>query len=244
VAIWEFPLHEDGFLASLIDLQDHGFRGLFKTKRPKRLLKNNCSVEELLKLVVGHEEYNKQYLFDQQFSHRGWSGMVSVIEERPDSLLNPRKIKLEELIKFELLLEIDALDYQFGDQWKPLCDGITEGPMDLMADVQSTELNEVFIILQDAFEWSYYDLALTGIEVLQNRKTSRSVGKSFQAVFCIDERECSIRRHIEQVDVECETLGMPGFSESNFSFNLKMQSSLINFVRLLLHQNISLRSMM
>jgi uncharacterized protein YbcC (UPF0753/DUF2309 family) len=41
---------------------------------------------------------------------------------------------------------------------------------------------------------------------------------SFQAIFCIDEREDSIRRHIEAVDKRCETLGAPGFFGVEFYF--------------------------
>ena len=41
---------------------------------------------------------------------------------------------------------------------------------------------------------------------------------SFQAIFCIDEREDSIRRHIEAVDKNCETFGAPGFFGVEFYF--------------------------
>jgi uncharacterized protein len=51
-----------------------------------------------------------------------------------------------------------------------------------------------------------------------NGSKSSATEKSFQAFFCIDERECSIRRHIEHVDPSRETLGTPGFFEVEFYF--------------------------
>ena len=85
-------------------------------------------------------------------------------------------------------------------------------PVDLFADVPSTELNEVFTLWQDAFEWSYYDEVLAGISSREKKRTQNHFPeKSFQAMFCIDERECSLRRHIEYVDPDCETFGTPGF---------------------------------
>ncbi|MBU6342738.1 MAG: DUF2309 family protein [Bacteroidetes bacterium] len=219
VAIQEFPSTPMGFLKAMIDLEQHSFTSFFKTARAKKLLlAENHSISDLLDIVVGDPKYYAQYLFDQQFSHRGWSGMAAILGERPDSNMNVKRINLDELIIFELLMEIDALDYKFGQGWQPLAHHFNEPPVDILAEVPRTELQEIFMIWQDAFEWSYYDEALSGIEQLKQRQKSGDNAKSFQAIFCIDERECSLRRHVEAADKQCETLGMPGFFGVEFFF--------------------------
>ncbi len=218
ISIWQFPANENGFLGALRRLESNGFTSFFKTKRAQLLLQGSCELGQLLKIVVGKEAYYEQYLFDQQFSHHGWSGIVSAIEDNPGALLDSRAITLHDLITFELLLEIDALDAQLGTGWLPLCSRVSSAPADLFADVDTTEVQEVFAIWQDAFEWSYYDEVLAGIAQGKNSAPQTAVTKSFQALFCIDERECSIRRHIEQVDRDCETLGTPGFFGVEFFF--------------------------
>lgn len=218
ISIWQFPANENGFLGALRMLESNGFTSFFKTKRARQLLQGPCELSQLLPIVVGKEAYYEQYLFDQQFSHHGWSGIVSAIEDNPGALLDTRAITLHELIVFELLLEIDALDAQLGTGWPPLSSRVSSAPAPLFTDVATTEVQEVFAIWQDAFEWSYYDEVLAGIAQGKNTAPQTTTRKSFQALFCIDERECSIRRHIEQVDRNCETLGTPGFFGVEFFF--------------------------
>ena len=211
VSIWKFPIQEGGFIASLQQLEKESYTSIFKTPRAKEWLLNKpLHLTDLLETVVGDAAYFEQYLFDQQFSHRGWSGMVGAIEQAPHSLLDSRKISLRELIIFELLLEIDALDFSLGNHWKPLCTVVTSPPLNLFEEVASTELQEVFRLFQDAFEWSYYDGVIAGLKLGKNPEKNEKT-TSFQALFCIDERECSLRRHIENIDPHCETLGTPGF---------------------------------
>lgn len=83
-------------------------------------------IADLLKIVVGDEAYFEQYLFDHQFSHRGWPGMASTVEAMPHSFDN-KNISLYDLIVFELLLEIDALDSELGKNWKPLSSNLNTG---------------------------------------------------------------------------------------------------------------------
>jgi len=219
ISMWSFPANDQGFLSAIRAIERNSFTSFFKNKRAKSLLINNkCDLGSLLKLVVGHETLYAQYLFDQQFAHQGWSGMVAAVESQPETLINSKKITLEELIAFELLLEIDVLDTHFGETWSALGHKIEEKPLAIFAAVPRTELNEVFEIWQEAFEWTYYDQVLAGIQTPKPARKSANAGRSFQAMFCIDDRECSFRRYLENTDPNCETFGTPGFFGVEFFY--------------------------
>jgi hypothetical protein len=225
ISLWKFPVSEKGFLASLREMEQNGFSSFFKSERAARLLmEEDCGITDLLKIVVGDPGLFKQYLFDQQFAHPGWSGMVSVIEDSPESLVYPRQISLRELIFFELLMEVDALDNQFKENWLPLSRGLVRKQPDLFAAVEQTELDQVLAIWQQAFEWTYYDQVLAGLKQQKEKPESRKT-KSFQALFCLDDREGSFRRYVEQLDPDCQTYGTPGFFGVEFYFQ-PHQSSL------------------
>ena len=218
ISIWTFPIREKTFLASIREMEGNSLSSFFRRKRAKDLLLNTgCEIADLLKILVGDESLYKQYLFDQQFAHQGWSGMVSTIEDQPFTILDPRKLSMHDLIVFELLMEIDALDYEFGNRWLPLATKLKDRPVELFADVVETEMHEVLFIWQEAFEWSYYDQVLAGLISRKNEENKIKL-KSFQAMFCIDDRECSFRRYIERFDKSCETFGTPGFFSTEFYY--------------------------
>lgn len=217
IAINKFPIANQSFLESIKTIEQNSFASFFKTKKVRELfLTGNYSITDLLYLLVGEVEYFEQYLFDQQFAHHGWSGFVSAVEDNPQTLLERKNITLRELVSFELLLELDVLTYELGNNWQPLAKNLVIPPVNLFANVPKIELAEVIELWQDAFEWSYYDTVLAGILISQNKSVTSF--PSFQAIFCIDERECSIRRHIEATDRECETFGAPGFFGVEFYF--------------------------
>lgn len=220
IAIWRFPIDKLGFLASLVELEKNGVSSIFKTSKIKKIfLDGNYTLSELLEKLVGDESLFEQYVFDQQFSHQGWSGMVSVIENLPETLLETRRITLLELIKLECLLEMDAIEDKMGANWKPLGKNIIHKPSPLFSEVPLSEYFETIAIWQKAFEWTYYDEVLNGLRENTKFKNSESgIEKSFQAMFCIDDRECSYRRYLELEDPNCETFGTPGFFGVEFFF--------------------------
>jgi uncharacterized protein len=211
VSIWNMPTAELGFWEGLRSLEKKAFSSLFKTAEAKKmLLENSCTVESLLHEIVGDENYFERYIFDQQFAHPGWSGMSAVLEANGSSLLDKRKISLEELIKFELLLEYDFLYSKFGKKIPKLSAAVKNLSADLFEPVSYSEIFEVYQLWQEAFEWTYYDQVLKGIKQADSLTTTHN-GRSFQAMLCIDDREGSFRRYIEKLDAECKTFGTPGF---------------------------------
>jgi len=218
IAIWHFPVWHKGFLSSIREIERTSLVGFLRTKRAKALLLDpTTTVEQLLDLLVGDPSLYEQYLFDQQFAHPGWSGLVAVVETTPESLLDPRKITLKDLITLELLFEIDVLDDHFPKGWTPLAKGLIEHPSALFAPVEMTEADEVAAIWQEALEWTYYDEALQGILQNVERALPEAEGEA-QGLFCIDDRECSFRRHLEELDPTFETYGTPGFFGVEFYY--------------------------
>jgi uncharacterized protein YbcC (UPF0753/DUF2309 family) len=220
ISIWDFPTENRSFIENIKHLESNTFASFFKTKEAKnKLFEDGNSIEKMLQIIVGDEAYFQPYLIDQQFAHQGWSGMVSAIEDNPSTLLVAKKISLKDIIFFELLLEYDTIIDRLGKEWKPIAASLDNSEKEVINSKTSyklSELDEILILFQESFEWSYYD---TVLNALSSQFIKENIDeKSFQALFCIDDRECSIRRWIEKTDSSCETYGTPGFFGVEFYF--------------------------
>lgn len=205
------------FFETLCQLQNNKAITIFHSQFVNDCLANTeINLEKLLLRLVGDEKLIEQYIFDQQFAHPGWSGMVNTVATQPHTLVKPRSINLTELLVFECLLEIDYLCLHYGEDWPSIATSITFTPAQpLWGKVEKTELDDVLEIWQYAFEWGFYEQVLAAIstkqqihKIQQQRKPQEA---AIQAIFCIDDRECSIRRHVETVIPNAETFGTPGF---------------------------------
>ncbi len=218
ISISSFPFHQHHFLDGIRQLNNSSVVKLFKSKRVSELLNQKENLlETLLHMVVGNKKYYEHYLYDQQFAHPGWSGMVSILEDAPSSLLDKRNITIKDFIILELLIEIDVLDQKFGVNWKPLAHQLAKRIEPYFNHHNYHELFDVYALWQEAFEWTYYDEVLKGLQ-LQNDEIIEKKQISFQAVFCIDDRECSFRRHLEKQDNQCATFSTAGFFNMAFYF--------------------------
>lgn len=215
ISVWNFPIKDLGFLAAMRHLESNGTVSFFKKRRAKELLKNTTlHMEDCLAILVGKKELYERYLFDQQFAHPGYSGMVSVLSADAHALIDERQIDFVDWMIFECLLEIDALDAQFGEIWMPIGQN-ARSIRDLFAPIEMTALDEVKRIWQEAYEWTYYNEVLNG---LKEKSIVEEKNPELQGIFCIDDRECSIRRYIEEGHPGVQTFGTAGFFGVEFYF--------------------------
>ncbi|WP_255702458.1 putative inorganic carbon transporter subunit DabA [Fulvivirga ulvae] len=204
------------FLMFVKEVEQNEQGRIFKSSRPRKLLvEGQCNIGDLLKILVEDQALFEQYLFCQQFSHPGWSGMVSAIEHQPDKLPDGKNITLHDLICLELLLEIDALDHKFGEAWEPLGVGAGYLADPLLQTGPLTEPEEVLLLWQEAFEWSCFDNVVKSI--LQP-PTQKSDPKRFQVMFCMNDKEYSLKNCIEQIRPDIETFDTPGYFGVEFYF--------------------------
>ncbi len=221
ISITRFPVSDKGFLHSIRLVEEQSVVRMFKSERVHNLLfDEKTNIDSLLDLLVGDKSLFDEYLFDQQFEHPGWSGMVSVLESNPETLFDSRVVSLREFIILELFLEIETLDAHFGQTWKPAAYSVMdyhEGQ--LFSFVPENKLHLALLVWHEAMEWTFYDNVLTGIEQTSSKEPPIAViPNTFQAVFCIDDRECSLRRYLEKIDPNCATFGTAGFFNIEFYF--------------------------
>ena len=95
-----------------------------------------------------------------------------------------------------------------SDQWN-----------ELLAEVETFDSLQRRKTFQLAFESAYRQQVLNAYQLHSQKVGLRQVDRinqnkprpSFQIVCCIDDREESFRRHLEEIDPECETFGAAGF---------------------------------
>lgn len=205
-----FPNSKKGLLHAIAFMQSQTLFNLFHSARVTELLNSESpSIKVLLKILVGEERFFEQYLFDQQFAHPGWSGIVATIEKSPKTLFSHKEVTLYDFIYLELLFEIDALDSAFGSgNWNPIASYTQDEPINITGKVKLTDTWGLKQIWQQSLEFTHYNKVLKGLRKGDIVK-EESATPSFQALFCIDDREESIRRNIEMLDPNCETYGTP-----------------------------------
>lgn len=169
--------------------------------------------------MVGEPSLYAQYLLEVLLAHPGWSGMVRIIETQPQALLAPRAISLKQLLAVELACELAFLDKKRGHAFIRIADlpNLQAIPL-LERDAVKPQVPLKMRVWHEAMEWSLHSELLEALRTQPPAPLGLAQTPKVQALFCIDDRECSLRRYLEELDSGIETFGAPGFFGIDFLY--------------------------
>ena len=225
ISRWSLPKDGEHFWDCVVRLAKNSLLPLYPLNESavNELLAENPDrvIQVCLQKIVGDEGLYEQYLLEMLLAHPGWSGMVHVIEQNPKALLARREISLKELIAVELALELAFLHNRKGHQFP--CIAVVPHPdgTPLLKDgALSPAIPLRLRVWHEAMEWSLHSELLLALRpnTLSGVATVDKSLPSAQALFCIDDRECSLRRHLEEINPTVETFGAAGFFGIDFFY--------------------------
>lgn len=166
-------------------------------------------LETLLVRFVPDEKYRTAFLLEVLLELSGWAGLVHQLEKHPDALLFARPIALHEFTALYLALLVGftpnaALSIPEG--YAPPALLSHEVP----AENMSTQLRRLW---HEAWELSHAMGVMAAMRDKSHRqkiRSNRAQDAKVQAFFCIDDRECSLRRLVEEFSPDIETFGVAG----------------------------------
>jgi uncharacterized protein YbcC (UPF0753/DUF2309 family) len=213
-------------------------------------------IESELKLTNLKEQDWKDYILENLYDLRGWSGIVNRLEVDPSVVPVKRpNLNLKDLIAIKLILErvlnnhlstkysIKLTNDQLETYYKYKTTMLQNAyvvfhimkhlalPIQKIIDFNENEIKTIVHhaiqfsdqiktgIWHEAYEKTFYHKGLSSL-YLHNKMNSqiKDITKDSQILFCIDDREESIRRHIEYIDNKVETLGVVGFFGLDMNF--------------------------
>lgn len=188
-------------------LSDARIRRLFQEPRDRIIL--HC-----LDRLVGDASLYERYLHEMMLSKGGWYAMANMIARDSQSLMSPKNINVEQVLALELMIELGWMLREQGDDFVPLAKALPS----LAAQSPYSHVDPCLALWHEAYEWTHYTDALKALQT-QSADRRCSVGApSAQAFFCIDDRECSLRRYLEQQDPSIQTFASAGHYAIDFMF--------------------------
>lgn len=236
LAYWPMPDREKGLWRCFCGI--YSKTNIFSTKFLKTLkgfvvgvkhLSAEETLSHLLQRLSIPDDHLDDYMFHTLYRFKGWVGTIKALEETPEWIPNHDiHASYKEVIPIILALELSAIEciceisglkipvYKPEPLYNPYFVAALVNAMGIKHDgtfpkeiTQFTDENRQEI-WQRAYEDTLYNQFLSTYQKGAIEGKPEYKLPNYQVFTCIDEREESFRRHLEQIDPGAETLSAAG----------------------------------
>lgn len=218
-SLFPMPHNENGLLATFFDLVFKSYINLDPLDKKDISFYQNKDAQDIVDIILSEmfdeESLKKLYIEECFLSLKGWSGFILSVDREPYLLLDSKKGTLIEMLALRLMIESSWIKKIHGKNIRILKndiapDRLLKNPMFSQEDWTALE------VWHEAFEKTYYKNILKNISAFSPKIKKKDY--LIQAIFCIDDRECALRRFLEDIDEEIETFSTPGHFGLDFYY--------------------------
>lgn len=222
ISIWRMPASANGFLNAVSELTSQSWLAYPPFNQPiaHELLSSQIDtlIEMALTRLTGDPSFYERYITDILLTTPGWSSTIDFIERNPGSLTQKKPVTLKELVAVALVLDCAFLQSASRTDFRSLKSlGAKPEELPFRKHHFISRIDYIKMIWHEAWEWTFYERNLALLTKNRLRQKNQS-SPDVQALFCIDDRESSLRAYVENENPNIETYGLPGFFGIDFMY--------------------------
>ncbi len=222
IALKAIPDAHLPILENFIEVQLQSFVPLYPVKKSWLKSIRELSASELIEKITSEmfesEQNRAEYIKECVYSTRGWASLIKTLEQNPLLLIHARKLHLLDFVALRILIEYSWIK-ELAPQMIPLPPQAERSPVPVISPREFLKHKVWQIALEESYQTKTITSFKTHLEKLKEKSTIK-----YQALFCIDDRECLLRRNIESLDPQIETFGTPGHFGLDFYYKKTHES--------------------
>ena len=209
IGLWEMPGADDySFYDTIKNLFQESLvkPAPFSSKNFEFLFADSAenAINRHLKFLCPDPMTQAEYLRESIFTLRGWAGLIYCLEKNPTLIPFKRKVSLIDFMAVKLILERAWI---INHNPKAEAPNFKELQLDDSNPIKDEKIFSLFRACQEALEEQTYKYYFQKLNLTSRKEVKNP---NYQAIFCMDDRECALRRNLENLNEGIETFGTAG----------------------------------